>query len=61
MCIDKSPQTMLHVNLLGILEIYLDAPPNLDFRTRKAQALLIYLTVTSSPDSIGLPQEQMVR
>ncbi len=37
---------MLHINLLGIPEIYLDKPPNLRFRTRKAQALLIYLVST---------------
>ncbi len=38
---------MLHINLLGKPEIYIDAPPNLHFRTRKAQALLIYLAVTA--------------
>ena len=37
---------MLHINLLGIPEIFMDAPPNLRFRTRKAGALLIYLAVT---------------
>lgn len=37
---------MLTINLLGPPEIYLDTPPNLHFRTRKAQALLIYLAVT---------------
>ena len=37
---------MLHINLLGIPEIYVDIPLNLRFRTRKAQALLIYLAVT---------------
>ena len=37
---------MLTINLLGTPEIYLDTPPNLHFRTRKAQALLIYLAVT---------------
>ena len=37
---------MLHINLLGTPEIYIDALPSLRFRTRKAQALLIYLTVT---------------
>lgn len=37
---------MLTINLLGTPEIYLGTPPNLHFRTRKAQALLIYLAAT---------------
>ncbi|MEZ4713391.1 MAG: BTAD domain-containing putative transcriptional regulator [Caldilineaceae bacterium] len=37
---------MLHINLLGSSEIYLDDQLLLRFRTRKAQALLIYLAVT---------------
>ncbi|MEZ4713393.1 MAG: BTAD domain-containing putative transcriptional regulator [Caldilineaceae bacterium] len=38
---------MLYLNLFGTPEIYLDNPPALRFRTRKAQALLIYLAVTA--------------
>ena len=37
---------MLHIKLLGTPEIYLNTPPSQRFRTRKAQALLIYLAVT---------------
>ena len=37
---------MLHIKLLGTPQIYLDEPLALRFRTRKAQALLIYLAVT---------------
>ena len=46
----------LHIKLLGTLEIYLHEPPILRFRTRKAQALLIYLAVTErswSRDSLA--------
>lgn len=39
-------QAMLHINVLGTPKIYLDDFPTLRFRTRKAQALLIYLAVT---------------
>ncbi|MEZ4868130.1 MAG: BTAD domain-containing putative transcriptional regulator [Caldilineaceae bacterium] len=47
---------MLHIKLLGTPAIYLDSPPDLRFRTRKAQALLIYLAVTArswSRDSLA--------
>lgn len=37
----------LHINLLGTPQIYLDNDLMLRFRTRKAQALLIYLAVTN--------------
>lgn len=44
--IDETPTKMLYLNLFGTPDIYLDNPPGLRFRTRKAQALLIYLAVT---------------
>jgi len=37
---------MLHINLLGTPEIYQDNELAVRFRTRKAQALLIYLAIT---------------
>lgn len=47
---------MLYLNLLGTPEIYLDDFPRLRFRTRKAEALLIYLAATDrswSRDSLA--------
>ncbi len=38
---------MLHINLLGTPELFLDDQLQLRFRTRKAQALLIYLATTN--------------